>query len=73
MVYDLPINRLSNEMSSTRSLAMNKKIFRILNIFLLLLTLPVAFGGCNTTKGLGQDIKELGSNIEEEAEEKKKY
>ena len=52
---------------------MNKKISRRASILLLILTLPVAFGGCNTTKGLGQDIKELGDNIEDEAEEKKKY
>jgi entericidin A len=31
------------------------------------------FGGCNTMRGLGQDVEKVGDKIEKKAEEKKNY
>ena len=39
----------------------------------LLLTTTLATTGCNTTKGLGQDVEAAGKGIKNEAEEKKGY
>ncbi len=30
-------------------------------------------GGCNTMRGLGQDVEKVGDKIEKKAEEKKNY
>jgi entericidin A len=30
-------------------------------------------GGCNTMKGVGQDVEKLGDKIEKKAEDKKNY
>lgn len=39
----------------------------------LLLLMPLTLGGCNTARGVGQDIEVLGDTIEDEAEEEKAY
>lgn len=49
------------------------KSLRLLSLLLLVLSLPVALGGCNTTRGFGQDVKALGENISDEAQENKGY
>ena len=56
-----------------RRTMMNKKIVRLLSLFFLLLVLLPSINACNTTRGLGQDIEELGDNIEDEAVERKTY
>ena len=52
---------------------MNKKVLRLLSLVFLLLVLLPAINACNTTRGLGQDIEELGDNIEDAAIERKTY
>lgn len=49
---------------------MNTKLFTLVALTLLL---AVSLSGCNTTRGLGQDVEALGEKIENEAEEKKPY
>lgn len=50
---------------------MTAKSLRLLSLLLLLAALGLA--GCNTTRGLGQDVEALGDNISEEAQENKTY
>lgn len=50
---------------------MSNKIVAFLAPMLLLMALGLA--GCNTTRGLGQDVEALGDAVEEEAEENKTY
>lgn len=33
------------------------------------IALPTVLSGCNTTKGFGEDLKSLGENISDEAED----
>lgn len=50
---------------------MSNKIVAFLSTVLLLTALGLT--GCNTTRGLGQDVEALGGAVEEEAEEEKTY
>lgn len=49
----------------------NKKLSRIIGVLLCSLTLAATFYtavGCQTTKGAGKDIENLGDNIKDTAE-----
>lgn len=49
-------------------------IHKTLGLFAVLLVLvSLALGGCNTTRGVGQDVEALGDAIEDEAAEEKTY
>ena len=50
-----------------------KKNLQLLALLFIIVAVQLSVIGCNTVKGLGQDVEHVGGAIERKAEQKKTY